>query len=179
NFERDLARRMTVLADVIGENSVAALVFRDEQAAAETLWALHNDPRIVAGAVYDTSGRPLAQYLHPEAEWDVPASAPALSPDAPAFREGTAVLVRPAELRGERRGTVYLAADTAGWREALRRSVAILVTLFGAVLAVGFIVSVGLQRLVTGPILDLASLMRRIGRTRAYDLRAVKRGNDE
>src|SRR5690606_26154146 len=80
-FERDLERRMTVLADVIGDNSVAALAFNDLQALADTLAALRNDPRIVAGGLYGTDGRLLAQYRRSDADAAPPAETPALRPN--------------------------------------------------------------------------------------------------
>lgn len=178
SFERDITQRLAVLADVIGENSVAALLFSDAKTAAETLAALDNDERIIAGAVYDKDGRLLAQYRRPAAEVAIP-PAPPLFSSAPVFSSDRVTLVRPIELRGEPAGVVYLVADTADWTATLQQFLVILVTLFAAVLAVGLLVSIGLQRLVTGPIQDLAALMRRIGRERDPRLRAVKGGNDE
>ncbi len=177
-FERDMAQRLTVLADVIGENSVAALMFRDRDAAAETLGALDNDSRIIAAGVYDQEGRPFAQYRRADTPFAVPALPPPLT-DEPAFDDGRAILVRPIERQGQPRGVIYLAADTADWIATLQRFLVILAALFAAVLAVGFLLAVGLQRLVTGPILDLAALMRRIGASRDAMPRAVKRSDDE
>ncbi|HEY8555146.1 MAG TPA: PAS domain S-box protein [Burkholderiales bacterium] len=178
-FERDLERRMTVLADVIGDNSVAALAFNDLQALADTLAALRNDPRIVAGGLYGTDGRLLAQYRRSDADAAPPAETPALRPNRATFARGMASMLRPIEHKGKTAGIVYLVADTSDWTELLARFLAMLGALFGAALVVGMLVSIGLQRFVTGPIAELAALMRRIGRTGEAQLRAVKRSDDE
>ena len=51
--------RMTVLADVIGTNSTAALTFRDQKAAAETLAALKQAPHITFAEIYTADYAPL------------------------------------------------------------------------------------------------------------------------
>lgn len=174
-FERDMVQRLTLLADVIGQNT--ALAFKDAQVAGETLNALSNYDPIMAGGVYDRTGQLVARYLRADADIAVPETPP--REQGPAFKGSRTTLVKPIELKGEPTGTVYLVADTRDWTATLQQFLVILLGLFAAVLPVGLLVSVGLQRLVTHPIQELAQLMRRIGRERDHKLRAVKRGNDE
>ena len=175
-FERDMAQRLQLLADVIGQNSITVLAFKDAQAGTTPL-ALGGYDRVMAAGVYDRTGRLVARYRRADAEVAVPETPPAERGVASGARRMT--LVTPVELEGEALGTVYLVADVQDWTATLRQFLVILLILFAAVLAVGFLVSFGLQRLVTRPIRELAQLMRRIGRERDYGLRAVKRGNDE
>ena len=50
------------MAGVIGENSKAALIFQDPEAAEGTLAALGNEEQIVAAAVYGADGLLFAPY---------------------------------------------------------------------------------------------------------------------
>jgi len=176
-FERNMERKLTLLADVIGLNSTAALAFDDRAAATETLAALRSDEHVVAGALYDAEGRLFARYLRADVERALPDPAPRA--EAPRFSDGQAALVRTINLRGEPIGKVYLAADTAEWNQAVWSYVGIVAALFIAVLTLGLFASIWLQRFITGPIIDLAQLMRRVGQERDYTLRAVARSDDE
>jgi signal transduction histidine kinase len=175
-FEREVVQELTLVGDVVGSNSTAALTFRDRRAATQTLAALGNDERIMIGGVYDQNGRLFASYRRADVDLALPDVAPL--GDAPTFAHGRVALTRSVELKGEPIGNVYVVADTREWSNALRAFLVILVTLFSMVLAVGLLVSLGL-RFVTRPIEDLAHLMNRMVRERDFSLRARKRGNDE
>lgn len=176
-FERQTEQRLTLLADVIGLNSTAALAFNDGAAATEILGALASDEHIIAGALYDTRNRLFARYLRPDVESLLPDTAPNVG--RPTFDEGVAAITRTVKHRGQPVGKVHLLADTSEWSNTLWNYAAIAAILFVVVLTVGLFVSIWLQRLITGPIIDLAQLTRRIGQTRDFSERAVKRGDDE
>src|SRR5579862_7905563 len=57
-----LRSRLSTLANVVGQNSTAALKFDDRQAATEVLQALRAEPTIVVACLYDASGTLFAEY---------------------------------------------------------------------------------------------------------------------
>src|SRR6266702_893630 len=57
-----LDSRLATLADVIGQNSTAALDFSDRKAAAEVLDALRREPSVVSACLYDTTGSLFSEY---------------------------------------------------------------------------------------------------------------------
>jgi diguanylate cyclase (GGDEF)-like protein len=57
-----LVEDLTVQARIVGENSVAALLFHDSRASAETLAVLAASPAVEAAAVLSKEGKPLASY---------------------------------------------------------------------------------------------------------------------
>jgi uncharacterized membrane protein affecting hemolysin expression len=61
-IRRRVVADMSAAADILGANSVAALSFHDERAAAEMLRALEAKPHVMAAAVYDGQGALFAQY---------------------------------------------------------------------------------------------------------------------
>ncbi|MBI3896671.1 MAG: PAS domain S-box protein [Gammaproteobacteria bacterium] len=176
-FERQTQEEMQLLADVIGVNSTAALTFNDHQAASETLVALRSDPRVLAGGLYDEHGQLFAYYVRPGADVRLPNASPAEGELTLGHEQAS--LARAVYLKDRPIGRVYLAIDMGQWTGTLWGFIGILATLFAAVLSVGFLVAVWLQRVVTEPIAELAQLMRRVGRERDLQVRAVKRGNDE
>ena len=181
-FERQMEQRLVLLADVIGLNSMAALAFDDAAAATETLGALSRNDHIVAGGLYDINRgatRLFARYLRADIKRDEWLEGAAPGADTWRIGDGHAVLVRTVVLKGRQVGKVVLVADTKEWRGTLANFLGITAVLFAAVLAIGFFVSMSMQRLVTRPIIDLSNLMRRIGQERDYSLRAVKTSDDE
>ena len=176
-FERQVEQKLTLLADVIGLNSTAALAFQDPVAANETLAALASDEHMIAGALYDAQGSLFARYLRPGVQRALPARVPEAA--APAFGTDEAHTVRPIRLKEQVLGSIYLVTDTAEWNETLWGFVGIATILFAAVLGIGALISFWLQRIVTEPINELVQLMRRVAQERNHRLRATKRADDE
>src|ERR1051325_6838465 len=56
-FRNEATRNLATLAEIIANNSTAALDFNYEPAAGETLSALRAEPNIVTACLYDREGR--------------------------------------------------------------------------------------------------------------------------
>ena len=96
-----------------------------------------------------------------------------------AFDRESLRLVRPILLDGELIGGVYIESGLDGLHERLRRLLSIIaVVLFGA-LALAFVLSSKLQRLISAPVLRLTEVMQVVSRDRNYDIRVEKTGRDE
>ena len=61
-FRRKLALELSVLADVIGSNSTAALTFDDAGAARDALGALRAHAHVLSACIYGKDGRAVATY---------------------------------------------------------------------------------------------------------------------
>ncbi|KQY81026.1 response regulator [Pelomonas sp. Root1444] len=170
------ARELTTLAEILGQGSVTALEFDDAKVAADNLGQLRGDANINAAALYTASGKLFAQYVNPRApETRVPAQRPTGGVEV--FRENMTVLV-PVKSSTGQIGAVYVDGqhDAAQWlRDYL--------VIFGLVLAFslgfGLLVSSGLQRRITGPILAVGKVARRVMESRDFKLRAAKTTEDE
>src|SRR5207248_1846947 len=62
-FRKEMVHHLETLADIIGNNSTAALDFNDEKSAQETLAALKAERNIVAACIYTKDGRVFARYV--------------------------------------------------------------------------------------------------------------------
>ena len=62
NSISELDSRLDTLADVIGQNSTAALDFSDRKAAAEVLGALRREQPVVSACLYDTRAALFSRY---------------------------------------------------------------------------------------------------------------------
>jgi len=175
-FRGEMERDLTTLADVIGQTSNAALTFNDPKTAGEILAGLNLRPSITAAALYDGKGDLFAR-------WVREGSDPAL-PQHPRnggsyWGDGNLVAFRPVLLQKERIGTVYLRSNL---NELTARVWAQAITVLAVFLASGIValmLSSGLQRLISGPILNLSRTARAVSESRDYSLRATKRTADE
>src|SRR5713101_6993285 len=62
SFRETLERNLSVQAQIVGSNSVSALLFNDRQSAENTLSALRATHRILSAGIYTPDGRSFAMY---------------------------------------------------------------------------------------------------------------------
>src|SRR5689334_8906060 len=75
-FRKSLATNMTVLAQIVGSNTIAALTFEDPKNAKEILNTLSAEHQITAAAIYDDTGKIFARFPD-DARTDMFPAAPA------------------------------------------------------------------------------------------------------
>src|ERR1700722_13936279 len=96
-------------ADVVAENSTAALSFHDANDAAQTLAALKAEPHIVAACVYDQTGKKLATWFRSN-QVSLP-ERNELKFTNYRFGPGMLEVCSPARLNGQMVGLVYVRLD--------------------------------------------------------------------
>jgi serine phosphatase RsbU (regulator of sigma subunit) len=172
-FRREVQADANVLAGVIGENAASSIAFNDRQSARSTLAALRAQPHVVTAHLFDRDGRLFASYPSDR-------SAPATLP-----REGSILgsselaVARPVLFNEARVGTVYIRFDLGEMAQRRKRylQIAAIVLVGASLVALAF--SSFFQRAISGPILELLTVEKRVSREKDYSLRAEKKGNDE
>ncbi len=164
-------------AKMIGSNSTAALTFHDAGSAREILSALQANPHVMDACIYDSDGNVFAKYSRETGEHR-PCPFPVL-PEGSAVRSRHMILSQKIALSGELIGMIYIEADLADVNSRLLRFLEIdFVVLLGS-LAVAFILAYRLQRVISGPISELAETASAVSAHENYSIRAVKRSEDE
>ena len=175
DFRRAARRDLTILADVIGANSAAPLIFNDPRSAEEVLAALKAAPHVRLAWVYKNTDTPFASY-HPGLD---PSSAPPLRPDGTYFSRDSIEQYCRIRLAGEQVGVVYINSDTGELRDRLRRYAGIVLSVILVCSALAFALGNRLQKLVSGPILNLAEVAARVSQDKDFSRRAAPAGGDE
>ena len=171
-----MVRNLTNLAQVVADNSSAALAFRNEKDAEEILSSLHVEPQITAAALFDKDGELFVLY---------PARAATNAfqhfPKGSGYRfeAGRLLLFEPVSQEGIRLGTLCLQADQRLYYQRLGIYVAISALILLGSAAVALALSNRLQKRVSEPILALAETARRVSQLGDYSTRAPAFSDDE
>jgi signal transduction histidine kinase/ActR/RegA family two-component response regulator len=175
-FRRAMARDMSVLADILGENSQAALTFEDKDAARKILKALQSEPHVLGACLYSRDGSLFAQYSRPDWHGSFPA---APEKDGHQFKSGSLLLFRQVSLNGKDIGTICLNTDLQAMFTRLRLFGGLTVLVLVASLGIALALSARLQRPITEPILALAETAKTIAERKDYTVRAARQGRNE
>jgi len=176
-FRQTMSRDLSTLAEIVGNQSTAALTYGDKDAAKEILTALSAKKHIVAAALYDKDRKLMASYSGVEKSNVVLPSHP--EPEALRFEHNALVLFHPIRLDGDFVGTVYLRSDLQEINERFERYALMILILMLASWAVTLFLSALLQRVISRPIFHLAETAKAVSDKKNYSLRANKHGRDE
>jgi signal transduction histidine kinase/ActR/RegA family two-component response regulator/HAMP domain-containing protein len=175
-YRQVMTHDLSTLAEVIGNQSAAALTYDDKAAAEEILGALNAKKRIVAAGLY-RDGRLFAQYSsRPAAAGLFPASP---APDGARFEPDHLVLFHEIRLKGETIGVLFLKSDLQEMHERFGRYAAIILLFMLAASAATYFLSSFLQRIISRPIFHLAETAKAVAVKKNYTVRATKHGADE
>jgi signal transduction histidine kinase/CheY-like chemotaxis protein len=174
-YRLDRAADVETLARMMSANSTAALAFRDRTAAEETLAAFAAKDGIVLACVYDAAGERFARYRR-TADVDCPGAAPAHQIDVTdayiaagePIAQGTMPL-----------GMLYVRSDLSSIDAFSRGSSMLLAFVVLTACLVAFILSSVLQRVVSGPIVRLAGVIRSVTEAHNFEVRATRESDDE
>ena len=171
-FRATLVRTLSAQAQIIGSNSVSAILFNDPQAATATLSALKSSHNIASAGIFTADRRPLAQYSREPGDQVLNIPLPARDEtEAYWFRASHLILVRQILSEGKPVGFVYLRADLRELDERLIRYALISFSVLILSLLAAISVSSAFRKSVAEPIIQLADVAQRISREKDYSAR--------
>ncbi len=176
-FLRAKTQDLTVVANLVGSNSTAALSFGDAKSAGEILSALQAKQSVIDACIYRKNGQVFASYSRDAAHGNF--SAPPAQTQSTAIVKDHLILFQPITMNGNSIGTIFMEADLNDLSERFARFLEIDSLVLLASLAVAFLLSTRLQRVISGPIRELAETVLSVSTQENYSIRAAKRGSDE
>ena len=175
-MDADMIRQLTVLADVLGSNTTAALTFDDEATASELLSSLHVQPMITTAVLFQKNGSIFATY---------PAGAAPKELSGPSqlgghqYIDGHVQITAPIIQKGERIGTICIRGTTDILHQQLIDYSAIVGVVMLIALGAAYLLALRLQGVISKPILALAETAQQISQDSDYSIRVKKSSNDE
>ncbi|HEY7616697.1 MAG TPA: ATP-binding protein, partial [Terriglobales bacterium] len=164
-------------AKILGNNSAAALVFRDLKAADEVLSALRDQPSIIAACTYTADGNPFARYLRSGKPQEF--SPPPPRGEGSYFENGRLMYFHPINFGGEVIGTIFIESDQSELQKLARAFATIIPLVLFVSSCLSYLLAAQMQRLISRPILELVEATKRISAENNYTLRVKTHGKDE
>ncbi len=175
--KRSILDKLAVLADVVGQNSAAALLFNDRHAAAATLTALKAEAHITAACIYTDADQVFVEYTPGASDVAFPSTVP--NTDSRAFERGALTVFHRIIIDGDHIGTVYIRSHTAELYSRRKRYLINALVALGLSTLVAFSITLRLQRVISVPVTHLVEMAKQVSAHGDYSIRATSLGNDE
>jgi len=178
NAKQTMQRDLSAQAQLIAENSSAAVVFNDRHGATEILSTLNTSPIIIASAILLPNQEIFAWFQRQplQNKQDDP-------PDKllthPTIDKGDLTVNSDIIVDGKQVGTLRIGATLQPVYDRLLVFSISVIALTAAGLGVSFFLLRRLRNSITGPLLDLTDMMERVATTEDYSLRASIESQDE
>jgi signal transduction histidine kinase len=177
NFRTDAVRNLAIQAQIIGSNSISAVVFDDPRAAETTLSALRAAPHVMSAEIDTPDGRAFARYQRDPGQSLLP---PPIIPAGQAqiyrFQKDEVVLVQRITFEGKPSALVYLRSDLAALRDREKKFLLIMAAVFLIALLAAMWVSSVTRRSIAEPIVRLAKTAQNVLSEKNYSMRAPANG---
>lgn len=170
------SQELDVLATIIADSTVAAIVFNDAVFAESNLFSLSARTSISAACVFDKEGKLFAKYRR---DPTLDTCQAVINQDGMVIKPSHALLTRSITLDGERVGELQIVSTFTELKDRLNRIVMFVVMIGAGVSAGVLLLSKVMVQKVSRPLLDLSALVKKISRKNDYSLRADKVSPDE
>jgi signal transduction histidine kinase/CheY-like chemotaxis protein len=179
-FRAGVVHNLSTEAQVIGSNTISALVFNDPHAAETTLSALKGSPSIVYAAIYTPDGQPFAGYWQDGSGKALPLPVvPAGQTQAHWFIDGQIALLDSVIFEGKPIGFVYIRSDLRALNDRWKSYALITAFVLLLSLVVALLISKISQRAISKPVVQLAETVRVVSQEKDYSIRAAATGNQD
>lgn len=172
SFRQNMARALSIRAQIIGINSTSALLFDDPRSAGNTLAALKAAPDLIDAEIFTASGELFAAYphrpgeRHPSLRWGAGGQT-----EAHWFNGRTLVLQRRILFDGKLVGTVLIRTDLRQLNNRLKADAVIAGVVLAACMAAVLLMSSFFRRTISEPVVRLAETARIISHQKDFSLR--------
>jgi signal transduction histidine kinase len=181
SLRQELIGSLDTEANIVGENSVSALMFDDRQAAENTLAALRSSPQIRAAVIIRSDGSEFARYLRDPSHQFILENQLSPNESQHHWTKGRDILLgRRIQFQNAWVGTVYLLAETGDLARRAGRFGLISAGMLLICFAIAYLATSTIRHLVTDPLTGLARTAQIVTRERDYSVRAkIPQRSDE
>ena len=175
-YRRGLERDLSALAQIIADNSTAALSFNDPEAAAQTLAALRARPHLVSACIYRPDATVLARYVRAGQNAVCP---PINARDENRFGARDVTVSRGIVLNGRRIGTLALLYDLGEIFDRMKLFSATVLGVLMIASLLALLLLADLRETIATPISRLVHASTWVRETSDYSIRAQRYASDE
>ncbi|MCD6115749.1 HAMP domain-containing protein [bacterium] len=175
-FKKDMISETQLYADFIGESFISPLLFNDVPGGQKILSKLHKIPWIEAAVIYDANGKRFANYSKNNSE--IPG--PILNgKNLTKFINKELYVSKSIGYMEEKLGQILIISSRIELDKKINAQIFTMSTIIVFVLLISYYISLRLQKIISGPILFLADVTKKLSIDGDYSVRLVKSGDDE
>jgi len=178
-FEYRTIQNLSILAEIIGNNNSAALLFDDKETAFESISSLKANKHIQKAAIYTKKGIILAEYSRSIKTHAPLLSIQKLAKDSYVLDNNTLKVIKPILFDNELIGSIYIESDLTELSDRISEYIKIVLLILISALFIAFIIALKLQTIISHPIIKLTNVMKGISINKDFSIRINKRANDE
>jgi signal transduction histidine kinase len=174
NLRENLLAQLQETANVVGNLNQAYVTFNQEDTASRNLQQVFGDKRsIIRACMYDAGGNAAANYFGTKVKDKTCPLIAGLPDGINTDREGVVVIKHLSA------ASIVLESDLSEIESYVSKQVIIAILVAVIISYLAYIFALGLQRTISGPILELADTARRVSNEKDYSLRAADDANNE
>lgn len=180
SFRKILVNNLSSQAQIVGANSVSALLFNDPDSGKQTLAALVDSPGIISATIYKPDGHPFVTYsrqgnMQPPV---LPNGFPR-AVESYSFQKNELALVRTIFFNGKPVMMVRIRSDLHSITARFRRYLLIVTLVLISSLLAAMLMSSAIRRAISDPLDRLAQAANIVSREKKYSVRAPRTGNGD
>ncbi len=181
-FEKNTTRELELLSEIVSENCVAPVLFKDSAQAYLVLQSLSRHPHINISAITDTSCVPLAYFPKSYNIKNCPFIQSFFRKDTLIRTDTSYIKLKMIIDESENNKVLGCLLINRNLKDYQKRFDNILYTnllITVILLLIAFLIAIYMQRIISQPILNLSFVVKKISENKDFSLRIEKRGNDE
>nr|MDA3866058.1 ATP-binding protein [Salinivirgaceae bacterium] len=175
-FERRTINDLTILAEVIGNNSTAAITYKDEETAREILSSLSAEKQVKHAAIILKNTDTLAKY---RPERITKHNFLKTQKDTGFFDNDNLYLQKSITLNADTIGRISIRSGLDEYKQRLNDFFNVVTIILLTALGIALLLSLKLQQLISRPIMSLAKAMEHVSINKDFSIRLKEIGKDE
>ncbi len=179
SYRRSMITDMFTLADLVGINSTAGLIFNNSHTTQQNIAALKANPHIILTHIFSKDGKIFASYFREGVNDDYSLHLETPIEESYWFYDNHVEIFKPIIYKGRMIGTVYIQSDLSELNARFFRASYIVIAVLFVSLVLAFLLASLLQKVITQPIYSLVNTMREVSKYKDYSIRVQKESNDE
>ncbi|HKK60385.1 MAG TPA: ATP-binding protein [Salinivirga sp.] len=175
-FEKRTVNDLGILAEVIGDNSTAAITYKDPETANEILNSLVAEKQVKNAFIIIENNDTLASYSREKGLVKMPIRTKA---DTSYFNQNNLFLQKSILLNNDTIGRISISSGLEEYKQRVNDFFNVIAIILLTALGIAILLALKLQQFISRPIMSLADAMEHVSQKKDFSIRLKERGKDE
>jgi len=177
-YELSTLRELNILAEIIGNNAEASIIYSSQRGANEILQTLEANKNIKVARIYNNDKSIFAEYLIDSSFTGTHLDFIA-SKDTFLFSKNSLLISRHIILDNEIIGSIYLHSGLDDYTMRVKNFFKVFIIILLTAFVIALIISIRLQQVISRPIINLTRTMQQISTNNDFSIRIKQVNKDE